>query len=84
MIQDHVLLPSAGQLDEVNERFSKKISIDDIIRIVDAIPDEWLMASREMDTPEEMRSIYIEFLTTRLAYSNQFVKEAKDARETLI
>lgn len=84
MIKDHVLLPTAGQLEEVDERFSKMITIEDITRIVNTIPDGWLLASREMDTAEEMRAVYIEFLMERLAYSSQFVKEAKDARETLI
>lgn len=84
MIKDHVLLPTAGQLDEVNEQFSKLISKDDIIRIIDAIPDEWLLTSREMDTAEEMRAVYVNFLMARLAYSSQFINEAKDARETLI
>ena len=84
MIKDHVLLPTAGHLDEVDERFNNMISNADIIRIVNTIPEEWLMASREMDTAEEMRSVYVNFLMTRLAYSSQFVNEAKDARETLI
>ncbi|KEO71715.1 HipA family kinase [Anditalea andensis] len=84
MIKDHVLLPTAGQLDEVNERFSNIITESDIIGIINTIPEEWLMASREMDTPEEMRAVYKNFLLTRLASSSQFVKEAKNARETLI
>lgn len=84
MVKDHVLLPAAAELEEVDKRFRSMISREDINRIVATIPDEWLLASREMDTAEEMRAVYENFLFTRLENSVHFVKEAQDAREALI
>ena len=84
MVKDHVLLPAAAELDEVDERFSSMISREDINRIVSTIPEEWLMASCEMETPEEMRAVYENFLFIRLENSVHFVKEAQDARKSLI
>lgn len=84
MVKDHVLLPAAANLDEVDERFRSLISREDIKKIVATIPDDWLMASREMDTLEEMRTVYEEFLIIRLENSVHFVNEAQNAREALI
>jgi hypothetical protein len=82
-IKDHVLLPYATKLDEVNETYIKLITTENIQAIIDLIPDEWLAEIFE-DITEDKRKIYSDFLSARIANSNQFIKEAKDARETLI
>jgi hypothetical protein len=84
LIKDHVLLPRATELDIVDEAF-KKILTDDIISaIVGLIPDEWLTIDAPFDTPEQHRNAYLQFLTSRIANSHIFVKEAQHAREALI
>ena len=82
-IKDHVLLPFATKLDEVNEEYSKHIATENIQAIVDLIPDEWLAEIFE-DITGDKRKIYSDFLSSRIANSNQFIKEAKHAGETLI
>jgi hypothetical protein len=81
-IKDHVLLPYATKLDEVNNEYSKLISKDNIEAIVDLIPDEWLKEIFE-DVPDKHK-VYKDFLETRVSNSNLFIQEAKNARETLI
>ncbi len=81
-VKDHVLLPFATQLDEVNEMYSKLITAENIQAIVETIPAEWL--SEIFEDVKNKRSVYTDFLLTRLAFSNQFTQEANDARKTLI
>lgn len=84
MIKDHVLLPMADELQKVDHEMKEKITPDKITAILDLVPDEWLMASRDAESPEEARKVYKEFLMLRLENSSVFVKEAQDARKALI
>lgn len=84
MIKDHVLLPMAGKLEKVDHEMKSKITHDKISAILDLVPDEWLMASRDVESPDEARKVYEEFLLLRLENSSVFVKEAQDARKALI
>ncbi|WP_194776148.1 HipA family kinase [Pararhodonellum marinum] len=84
MIKDHVLLPQASLLDEVDTELKSKLDEKVIRSIVELVPDEWILASRDVENAEEGRAIYATYLITRLKHSGIFVKGAKDARETLI
>jgi len=81
-VKDHVLLPFATKLDEVNKEYSKLITKENIEAIVDTIPEVWL--SNIFEDVQDKRQVYKDFLLTRLAHSNQFTQEANDARQTLI
>src|ERR1700761_7152238 len=79
-IKDHVLLQRATELDAVDEEF--KAIVDEVLinAIVSLVPDEWIKGEW-LEEPDEVRSIYTQFLETRLAASAIFVEEAKHARE---
>lgn len=79
-IKDHVLLPYASVLDEVDTEFRKILTADEIEEIINLLPDDWLT----WEDSEEIRSTYINFLTERIQNSEIFIKEAQHARETLI
>jgi len=83
LVKDHVLLPFATELETVDREFRSLLSKDNILAIVSLIPDEWL-TGEEFETAEAYREAYIEFLETRVQHSDIFVKEAQNARETLI
>jgi len=83
-IKDHVLLPKAALLQEVNTEFKKLLTPQKIQSIVNLIPTEWLEWRDSEESPEEIREAYLKFLITRFNYSDSFTKEAQDARETLI
>lgn len=83
-IKDHVLLPNASQLDEVDVEFKKILTPEKIGEIVNLIPDEWLNWGDETETTDDIKNIYLQFLIERLNNSQIFVKEAQDARKTLI
>lgn len=83
-IKDHVLLPYASRLDEVDVEFKKILTSEKIVEIVDLIPDEWLEWGNEGETPDDIKKIYLQFLIERISNSQIFVKEAQNARKTLI
>lgn len=84
MIKDHVLLPKASQLDRVDEEMKKVITPGMIRSVLEEVPEEWLLASRDVETVDEAREVYEAFLLKRLENSEVFLTDAKHARETLI
>lgn len=84
LIKNHVLLPYASQLEEADRKFREMLTPEILKNIVAAIPDAWLDWGEEGETPDELRKVYQEFLITRLANSQIFIKEAQNARENSI
>lgn len=83
LVKNHVLLPKASQLDEVDAEFRLLLS-DDLIRsIVALVPDLWL-GNELFGSVIEHRDAYAQFLIHRAAHSENFVKEAQNARALLI
>ena len=83
-VKEHVLLPLATALNEVNEAFTKILNPAVLNEIVSLIPDDWLLTDAPFATIKEHREAYADFLITRLAYAEIFVNEAIHARETVI
>ena len=83
-IKDHALLPEASLLPEVDVEFKRLLSPEKIREIVELIQEDWLQWSDSPGTPQEIKEIYMEFLTERIAHSDTFIKEAQDARKALI
>ncbi len=83
-IKDHVLLPYADKLNEVDIEFKKLLTPEKIGEIVSLLPDEWLNWGGEKETPQDIRQTYFNFLSERLKHSYLFTKEIQHAREALI
>ncbi|EHQ28185.1 HipA family kinase [Mucilaginibacter paludis] len=83
-VKDHVLLPLASELETVDREFKAILTPELIKGIVGIVPEEWLIKDSESETAEELREIYIQFLLTRMASSDIFIKEAQHARESRI
>ncbi|NDV46360.1 aminotransferase class I and II [Paludibacter sp. 221] len=84
MVKDHVLLPFASKLDEVDAEFKQILSKEKIAEIVNRIPDDWLNWTEGSETSQDLRDVYLQFLTMRIDNSMLYVKEAQDARKALI
>ena len=80
-VKDHVLLPWAAGLEDADRLLKAKLTTPVIERIVQLVPDEWLM---EGQSPAEAREVYQRFLEMRVAASEGFVKEAQHARERIV
>jgi hypothetical protein len=80
LIKDHVLLPQASLLEEVDAEFKAILTPEILEAIVNTIPLEWLEWEDTDETPEALRNVYLQFLQTRLNHSEIFVNQAKNAR----
>jgi hypothetical protein len=80
LIKDHVLLPQASLLKEVDTEFKALLSPEILEEIVNTIPLEWLQWEDTDETPEALRNVYLQFLQTRLNHSEIFVNQAQNAR----
>ena len=83
-VKDPVLLPQASMLAEVDQTFRTILTPQSVRDIVALIPAEWLTIDAPFETAEAHRQAYIQFLETRIAHSETFVKAANDARQALI
>jgi len=84
LIKDHVLLPQASLLEEVDAEFRTILTEGTIRSITNLIPDDWLVWEGAEHSPAQIREVYVQFLLVRLANSQVFIKQAKDARQALI
>lgn len=78
-IRQHVLLPRARALREAHAYMCERLTESVIRSIVALIPDTWLTG----DDPAAMRTVYTDFLLTRLRHSDIFLNEALHAVESL-
>ena len=79
-VKNHVLLPYASRLEEVDKRFQAILTSEKLKGIVHWIPDEWLGENSQQAA--ETRDMYFRFLEIRLASSKIFIKEAQHAIAT--
>lgn len=84
LIKDHVLLPQATLLTEVNAAFQDILTDEKLHEIVSLLPDDWLKWEGNEQSPEEIRAIYYQFLVLRKSHANTFVNQAQHARAALI
>ena len=82
-VKDHVLLPQADKIKEVDKLMKEVITSEKINGIISLLPDEWLQTTFE-EPIEKVKEIYAGYLITRLEVSDIFVNEAINARKQLI
>jgi hypothetical protein len=79
-IKDHVLLPAAGALREVDEEMAARLTPEVIEEIVEQVPGAWLAADSASTGIDEARAAYRRFLQARLEPPRPFLEEAIRAR----
>lgn len=84
MIKDHVLLPYATKLEEVDTAFHQILTPEKINAIVQLVPDEWLAGWSLDISAHDIKEVYTRFLTTRLTLSQTIIKAAQHARQSLV
>lgn len=82
-VKDHVLLPWASEIEKADEKFRSVFTKEKIVSILDLIPGEWLI-SESAPNPKENRKVYEQFLLNRISHSQNFIKQAQDARQVFI
>jgi hypothetical protein len=83
-VRDHVLLPWASRLEEADRRLRPKLDEALFTRIVEQIPEDWLVPEGSFDLAADRRAGYVTFLTRRLAAAPAFLEEAVNARAKLV
>lgn len=83
-IKDHVLLPYASELAEIDVKLRARLTPEALQEVVALIPDGWLGDESAFANVEAHREAYIAYLTSRLAASSVFVEEAIHARAQLV
>src|SRR5262249_37820948 len=78
-IRDHVLLPQATALDQVDALLRARLTRELLTAIIAAVPDEWLRVGPEDASLEERRAAYLAFLEARRDAAAVFVEEATRA-----
>lgn len=79
-IRDHVLLPRASRIAEVDEELAARLTPEVLRRIVADVPAEWLTDAGG----EARRGEYVDLLRERLVAPRRFVEEALRARARLL
>ncbi len=79
LIKDHALIKKATKLQEAHNEFTAKLNNKVLRELVNSIPDEFLNW-QEGPSNEEIRNVYYQFLSNRLAHADIFLKAAQDAR----
>lgn len=83
-IKDHILLPYASALHEVDVSLSTQLNREIIENIVALIPDTWLEGEPVFASKAANRAAYVEHLVRRLEQPRAFVEEAIRARSMLV
>jgi hypothetical protein len=79
-IKDHVLLPFAANLAEVDAPLAEKLTPQILADIVGAIPDGWLDPVALFADTAAQRAGYLEYVTRRLRAPRAFAEEAVRGR----
>lgn len=82
-VKDHVLLPRASRLAEVDAPLRERLTRATLEEIVGLVPEEWLGDEPAFADAAAHRAAYVAYLERRRDASAVFVKEALDARSRL-
>lgn len=80
-VKDHLFLGRASMIAEADKAIMQRITPRTFDRIVELIPDDWLVNSGLDGSAEEIRDMYRAFLKNRLKNHKIFVDHALEARK---
>jgi len=84
LIQQHSLLPFAGDIREADNRLRPQLTHAALSSIIGLIPDGWLGPEEIFADAQAHREAYVTYLIERLAAADNFVTEAVNAYNQLI
>lgn len=81
LIARHSLLHKASKLEVVDASFRQKLKHEDFVESVGLIPEDWLHWGTDFGmTPDDVRNVYVDFLSRRYENSSIFINTAIDER----
>ncbi len=82
--QDHVLLPLSGPVPQTDTALAPLLSRETLRGVVGLVPDEWLRDEPGFESPQEVRSAYVDYLSARLAEPRAWARALEDVREQAV
>ena len=79
LVKDHVLLPLASRIEEVDGPMAARLTPERLAAVVDLIPDAWLTDEPTFASHAEHRAAYLAWLQQRLTAPRTFAEEAARA-----
>jgi hypothetical protein len=83
-VKDHILLPSATLVRELDESLAGRLTPEVIGEIAGLIPDVWLDSDSTFGSASDFRQAYVDYLLRRLEPPRLFVQEAARAGSPLV
>lgn len=83
-IAQHVLLPWASKIAEAGERIASLVTTELLTRVLDQVPDNWLVTDGTTESPHQRRSEYLAILRLRLQHAHVWQEAAVRARSLII
>lgn len=80
LIKDHVLLRNAAALREADAQMTARLTPEIIDRVVELIPEAWLMGDDSFSDSQQRRAAYVAYLLRRRESAQVFLEEALRAR----
>ena len=78
-IREHVLLGFVQSVDEASTLGRERLIPEELERIVDLVPRDWLVAPGDDASPAQRREDYLDFLLQRLQHATIFEQEIRRA-----
>ena len=82
--RDHVLLPLSGPAALADAVLPSLLTREALRKVVKLIPDEWLRDEPGFESPQEVRSAYVDYLSSRLAEPRAWARALEDIREQAV
>ncbi len=82
-VKDHVLLPLASELAELDAGLAAQVTPERVQAVVDRVPEAWLADEPGFDSVAAHRQAYADYLNRRVRSPRAFVEEALRARAQL-
>jgi hypothetical protein len=82
--RNHVLLPLSGPASQADAALAPLLTREALRSVAELIPDEWLRDESGFESPQEVRSAYVDYLSSRLAEPRTWVRALEDVREQAV
>ena len=79
-----ILLPWATRIEMLDDDLRARLGGPVFTKILEDVPDAWLLPEPGASTPAEKRAAYVHYLGVRLNAASSFIEEAVGARAALL
>ena len=82
--RNHVLLHFSGPVSGADAALAQLLTQKALHSVVGLVPDEWLRNEPGFESPQEVRSAYVDYLSARLAEPRAWAQALEDVREQVV